>query len=172
MIGYAKKEVAVDGKTEINVKLEADGSGKPEVKVVKTKANMVKGKVTDENGKPLAGTAVLMKGTSIGTITDINGNYVLQSDDEFGELVFMMLGFAKKETAVDGKTQLDVKLKADGSGNPDEVKMIGYGNQDKESFPKIEINKLAFETSPEEAPLYIVDQKESGQRGESFGRGH
>ncbi|WP_321369196.1 carboxypeptidase-like regulatory domain-containing protein [uncultured Draconibacterium sp.] len=162
MIGYAKKEVAVDGKTEINVKLEADGSGKPEVKVVKTKANMVKGKVTDENGKPLAGTAVLMKGTSIGTITDINGNYVLQSDDEFGELVFMMLGFAKKETAVDGKTQLNVKLKADGSGNPDEVKVIGYGNQDKESFPKIEINKLAFETSPEEAPLYIVDQKEVG----------
>ena len=165
MIGYAKKEIAVDGKTEINVKLEADGSGKPkevEVKEVKTKANMVKGKVTDENGKPLAGTAVLMKGTSIGTITDINGNYILQSDDKFDELVFMMLGFEMKETAVDGKTQLDVKLKADGSGTPEQVKVVGYGNQNKESFPKIEINKLAFETSPEEAPLYIVDQKEVG----------
>ncbi|WP_372653184.1 carboxypeptidase-like regulatory domain-containing protein, partial [Draconibacterium sp.] len=165
MIGYAEKKIDVDGKTEINVKLEADGSGKPkepEVKAVKTKANMVKGKVTDENGKPLAGTAVLMKGTSIGTITDINGNYVLQSDDEFGELVFMMLGFAKKETAVNGKTQLDVKLKADGSSESDEVKVSGFGNQNKESFPKIEINKLAFETSPDEAPLYFVDGKEMG----------
>ncbi|WP_163322448.1 carboxypeptidase-like regulatory domain-containing protein [Draconibacterium mangrovi] len=160
MIGYAQKEVAIDGKSELDVQLKADGSGKPEtaeVMAVKTKANMVKGKVTDENGKPLAGTAVLMKGTSIGTITDINGNYVLQSDDKFGELVFMMLGFDKKETAVNGKTQLDVKLKADSSGKTDEVKVIGYGKQQTKNEP-LESVRVHIAGNSED-PLYIVDGK-------------
>ena len=89
----------------------------------------VSGKITDQKGNPVSGAAVLVKGTTIGTISDMDGNYQLNLEDEKATLVFMMVGFEKKEKDVDGKTQLDIKLAQEEKTKSKEIKVPGYADQ-------------------------------------------
>jgi len=73
----------------------------------------VKGKVTDENGKPISGASVIIKGTTSGTVTDQSGNYELILEDGNSTLMFLMVGFEKKEVLVGNKTGINVKLTPD-----------------------------------------------------------
>lgn len=84
----------------------------------------VSGNVSDAQGY-LPGVNVIVKGTSIGTVTDFDGNYSLEVNDENGVLVFSYLGFKSKEVPIKGKTTIDVILEED-SQSLDEVVVIGY----------------------------------------------
>ncbi|WP_215224643.1 SusC/RagA family TonB-linked outer membrane protein [Echinicola shivajiensis] len=97
--------------------------------------HLVKGKVLEkETGETLPGVAIMLKGTSIGTITDLDGNYSLTIPDghENPVIVFRSLGYLPIEIAVDGKSQIDVEL-VSSMENLDEVVVVGYGVQEKES---------------------------------------
>jgi TonB-linked SusC/RagA family outer membrane protein len=98
----------------------ADGKALPqqEVKVV--------GQVTSQDGEPLPGVAVQIKGTLVGTLTDANGNYSLQLRDGAGVLVFSYVGMLTQEIDVAGRTTVDVVLLPDVIGI-EEVVVIGYG---------------------------------------------
>nr|WP_321353536.1 carboxypeptidase-like regulatory domain-containing protein [uncultured Draconibacterium sp.] len=162
MIGYAEKQVSIDGKSELNVQLKADGSeGVSEVTAKPKSADnfTVKGIVSSEKGETLTGALVVVKGSTVGTITDINGNYEIETNKS-KVLVYRMIGYADKEISIDGKSRLNVQLKADGSGKTDDVKVIGYGLQTKND-PLESIRVQGFTGNPDTAPLYIVDGKES-----------
>jgi len=89
----------------------------------------IKGKVVDSEGKPLTGVNVQIKGTTTGTATDMQGNFVLNVPDN-GILVFSYIGFVTQEVAVNNRTSINVKLEA-ADMTLDEVVVIGYGTQKK-----------------------------------------
>ena len=88
------------------------------------------GTVIDEDGNPLAGVTVLVKGTANGTITDIQGKYNLSNVPEDGILVFSFVGMLTQEIPVEDKTTIDITLKFDAIGI-EEVVAIGYGTLKK-----------------------------------------
>lgn len=72
------------------------------------------GTVTDGNtGEPLPGVNVLAQNTTIGTITDIDGNYALSVPDDTEVLVFSSVGYVTQEIAIDGRTTIDLALRPD-----------------------------------------------------------
>jgi len=89
----------------------------------------VTGKVTSTEGEPIPGVTIIEKGTSNGTVTDIDGVYQigLQNPDE-AVLVYSFIGLKTKEIPVNGKTTLDVTLQK-AITDLDEVVVVGYGQQ-------------------------------------------
>ncbi len=90
----------------------------------------ITGTVTDEGGNPLAGTTVLIKGTTQGEITDGNGKYSIDVSNANVSLVFSFIGFITQEVATQNRAVVDVILKSDVTGL-DEVIVVGYGTQKK-----------------------------------------
>lgn len=89
----------------------------------------VKGVVVDATGEPIIGANVMVKGTTNGTITDIDGNFTL--NDARGTLVVSFIGYTTQEIAVKGnETDLRITLKED-SELLEEVVVVGYGVQKK-----------------------------------------
>ncbi len=85
------------------------------------------GKVTDaNNGHPLPGVTVIIKGTMQGTVTDMEGNYTLQNIPTDGVLVFSFIGMRTQEVEVGNQTTINVSMVIDAIGL-DEVVAIGYG---------------------------------------------
>lgn len=91
----------------------------------------VTGEVTDENGQTIPGVNVLAKGTSVGTITDIDGKFSITLPEESNVLVFSFIGFATREVAVGNSSSLNVTLSATLS-DMEEVVVIGFGEQSRE----------------------------------------
>jgi TonB-linked SusC/RagA family outer membrane protein len=73
----------------------------------------ITGKVKDENGADFPGVNVLVKGTSVGTSTDINGNYSLEVPDENAVLVFSFIGYTTQEVTVGARTTIDLAMTPD-----------------------------------------------------------
>lgn len=92
----------------------------------------VNGVVSDANGYPLIGVSVMVKGTTSGVITDLDGKYTLQAPAN-AVLVFSYIGMQPVEMPVSGKSQLNVILKED-SQAIDEVVVIGYGTVKKSNL--------------------------------------
>ncbi len=92
----------------------------------------VNGVVTSaEDGLPMPFASVVLKGTTIGTSTDLDGNYSIQADDD-AIIVFSMIGFASQEIKVGSQNTINVIMAVDNMGL-DEVVVIGYGVQKKSS---------------------------------------
>ena len=87
-------------------------------------------KVSDENGEPLPGASIVIQGTIVGSETDFDGNYSIQTKSSSDQLVFSYMGFISTVITVGDKTVIDVILKAD-SESLDEVVVVGYGSQKK-----------------------------------------
>jgi TonB-linked SusC/RagA family outer membrane protein len=82
----------------------------PSVAPIETPPNIkINGKVTDKEGNPIPGTAVLVKGSLKGTTTDANGQFSIEAPSN-AILVFSFLGFQKQEIAVGSKTEINVKM--------------------------------------------------------------
>ncbi len=88
------------------------------------------GKVTDENGQTLPGVTVLIKGTTNGTVTNIDGVYTLPNIPENATLVFSFIGMKTQEAVVGNQTTINITLGVDAIGI-EEVVAIGYGSQKK-----------------------------------------
>ena len=105
----------------------------------------VHGTVTDENGIPLPGVSVVIKGTTIGAATDIDGNYTISFDNEDVVFVYSFVGMLPQEIAYNGQALLNIALKAD-SEQMDEVVVTGYQTISKErstgSFSKVTSKSL------------------------------
>jgi hypothetical protein len=78
----------------------------------------IKGKVTNEKGEPLIGASIIIKGNTIGTITDIKGNYEIKSESAIETLIFAMTGYEKQEIKVGDKGEINVKLIVDKNAKP------------------------------------------------------
>jgi TonB-dependent starch-binding outer membrane protein SusC len=90
----------------------------------------VKGKVTDEKGEALIGVNIVVKETSKGTTTDLDGMYSIEVSGANSILVFTYLGYEPKEVVVNSLSVVNVTLSPD-SKVLSEVVVIGYGTQRK-----------------------------------------
>ncbi len=112
--------------------------------VAKPQKTVIKGIVTDANGNPLPGVSIVIKGTTVGTSSDIDGNFKLELLDVSSKtmLVFSFIGMKTKEVSIQGKKELKVKLVED-KEELDEVVVTGYSKVSKESFTGnvVSINK-------------------------------
>ncbi len=90
----------------------------------------VSGKVSDSSGESLPGVSIVVKGTTIGTITDANGNYSISNIPANATLQFSFVGMKGQEITVGNKTTINVTL-AEETFGIDEVVAIGYGTQKK-----------------------------------------
>jgi TonB-linked SusC/RagA family outer membrane protein len=90
----------------------------------------VTGRVTaSDDGSGVPGVSVLVKGTTVGTSTDVNGNFKISSASS-AILQFSSVGYLTQEISVGNKSQIDVKLVADNT-SLSEVVVVGYGTQKK-----------------------------------------
>lgn len=93
----------------------------------------VKGVVTDAStGEPLSGAAILVKGTPRGVVADENGHYTVTVPAN-GTLGFTTIGFKDLEFAVEGRTEINVKLEPD-SEALEEIVVVAFGTSTKEAF--------------------------------------
>ena len=94
-----------------------------------SKTKKVTGVVKDEKGEPVIGANVVEKGTTNGTVTDLNGQYSLDISPS-AVLMVSYIGYDTKEIKVDGKNILNISL-TENTENLDEIVVIGYGTSRK-----------------------------------------
>jgi TonB-dependent starch-binding outer membrane protein SusC len=90
----------------------------------------VSGRVTDDKNEPLPGVSVIVKGTTTGTATGVDGTYSLSVAEGNETLVFSFVGFTSEEVPVNNRTTIDVMLMPD-IKSLSEVVVVGYGTQRK-----------------------------------------
>jgi TonB-linked SusC/RagA family outer membrane protein len=128
----------------------------------------VKGRVTDADKQPLVGVSVVIKGTTTGTTTDVEGAYTLSVPDQQAVLVFSFIGYTREEAVVGNRTTLDMQLLPD-IETLGEVVVVGYGQQTKQSLTGAvnQVTTQAIESKPVvnvlqalqgEAPNLIIQQ--------------
>lgn len=90
----------------------------------------INGHIVNENGEPIIGANVLVKGTTNGTITDLDGNFLLKGVTNNATLSISYVGYTTQEVALAGKISVKITLKED-TKSLDEVVVVGYGVQKK-----------------------------------------
>ena len=120
----------------------------------------IKGIVTDESGEPLMGAGVFVEGTTIGTVTGLDGDYELTVPADAVNLVFSFIGLADQTIAIAGKKEINVVMKADETFL-DEVVVVGYATVKRRdllgSVSSVGSDKLT------EQPVTSVSQALSGK---------
>ncbi len=104
----------------------------------------ISGQVTDENNDGLPGVNILVKGTTIGTVTDVDGNYGISVMDDAQTLVFSSIGYQTQEIEIGSQTVINIQLTPDIQALS-EVVVVGYGTQKKS-----EVTNAVVQTSGEE----------------------
>ncbi len=101
--------------------------------VLMAEVNQVTGKVTDETGSPMPGVTVVLKGTSNGTITDIDGNFSIDIPSNNGVLVFSFVGYLSQEVTLNNQSNLSIQLSPD-SMSLEEYVVVGYGTESRRNI--------------------------------------
>lgn len=138
----------------------------------------VSGKVTDEAGEPCVGANVLIKGTTTGTMTDLDGNYSLPHVKQGSILVFSSIGYTSQEVRLGSSSVVNVVLKSD-ADFLNEVVIVGYGTAKRKdltgSLTQIDNKLIASQNSSsatkalEGAVPGIVYASVDGQPGNDAG---
>lgn len=120
-------------------------------------AKTIKGIVLDDRGEPVIGATIQVKGTNHGTITDMDGNYVLEipSDQKDPVIVYSYIGYTTQNVPVKPGANFNVKLKED-SKVIDEVVVIGYGTAKRRDLTGA-VASVRTEKLEAEAPRDISD---------------
>lgn len=90
----------------------------------------IKGQILDETGESMIGVSVLVKGTTIGTVTDFDGNYTLEVPSGKNILEISYIGYKTKEITIGNNSLINIKMEPDTQAL-DEVVVIGYGTVKK-----------------------------------------
>lgn len=116
----------------------------------------ISGKVSDQNGQPLIGASILAKGTTVGTVSDVNGSYVLSLPASVDVIVVSYTGFTTQELTVGNASTLDVSLK-EASTNLSELVVTGSGVATSKARLGISVETIAAKDLPA-VPTGSVDQ--------------
>ncbi len=127
-----------------------------------TAQQTVTGKITDENGEGLPGATIQEKGTSNGTITDVNGSYSLTVPQN-AVLTISFVGYEMQEVALNGRSVIDSQLDPDVSAL-DEVVVIGYGSMKKSDLTGA-ISSVSAEELQETRVGNVLDQAQGRLAG-------
>ncbi|WP_337942153.1 TonB-dependent receptor [Parabacteroides sp.] len=108
----------------------AEKSNNLEKLVAQQQKNLVTGIVTDTKGEPIIGANVVEKGTTNGTVTDLEGRFSLNVASDDATLIISYIGYVENELSAKGKSSLNIVLREDNQAL-DEVVVVGYGTQKK-----------------------------------------
>jgi TonB-linked SusC/RagA family outer membrane protein len=158
----------VDNRVILSPKLETVGLLKEEVQSTTALTELtITGSVTDDTGFGLPGVSILVKGTQQGTVSNENGEYVIQVPDENAILVFSYVGFLAQEHAVGKKNAINIVLKAD-SKTLEEVVVVGYGTSKKKDLTG-SISNIKAENLASQAPRTVQDILRANAPGLNIG---
>src|SRR5690606_19792867 len=149
------------GPLEVSAFQPSESAPPFDLSVNKKEQNIINGTITsEEDGQPLPGATILIKGSNAGTVSDLDGNFTITVPDESAILVVSSIGFVQQEIAVGNRTTIHIILQTD-MQQLNEVVVVGYGTQKKAnitgSIGQIEPENLT------ERPLLTVDQALVGQ---------
>lgn len=122
----------------------------------------VSGKVTSEGGEALVGVNVLLKGTSVGTITDVSGAYSIEVPND-AILVFSYVGYKSMEVEVGSRSVIDVQLQPD-FASLEEIVVVGYG-----TVKKSDLTGSVSSIKGEEIKEYPITSLDQGIQGRAPG---
>ncbi|WP_084286792.1 TonB-dependent receptor [Pedobacter nyackensis] len=121
---------------------------------------VIAGKVTDENGEPLPGVTVKVKGSSTVVLTNSMGLYSVRVVNNKAILIFSFLGFSTQEVAINGRTAVNIKM-VEEVGKLNQVVVIGYGSVNRKdltgSVASVNISDFA------KAPVTSFDEALAGR---------
>ncbi|OFX39244.1 MAG: hypothetical protein A2X05_12520 [Bacteroidetes bacterium GWE2_41_25] len=121
---------------------------------------VITGRIVDEAGKPMAGVNIQVEGTTIGTISDINGRYSINATTENPVIIFSFVGYDSQTVPAGGRTSIDISMVPSLSALQ-EVVVTGYGTQ-----RKVDLTGSVASVSAEKilaVPVTRVDQALQGR---------
>ena len=131
----------------------------------------------NEDRQPIPGVSVYIKGTTVGTTTDVNGKYELTIPENAQVLVFSFIGMKEEEVTIGSRTEINIALVQQDIGL-DEIVVVGYGTQIKRdltgSIGKVDVGELksftspTFETVLQGQTAGVLVQQGSGKLGEAI----
>lgn len=125
---------------------------------------IITGRVTDQNGDPLTGVSVVIKGTQKGTTTNENGNYSISIGDDDKFLVFTMVGFVARESAIAGNMVVNITMQND-TGGLDEIVVTALGIKKEVKalgYSVTKVNNKEFSTIRENNFINALEGKVAG----------
>ncbi|WP_437920440.1 TonB-dependent receptor [Sphingobacterium sp. LRF_L2] len=164
--------------SEGTIILRRTGKANPSIESTAVKQQrIVKGTVSDEQGKPIQGASIKILGTTQGTSTDATGSFSLSVESRNAVLQVSYIGFISSEINIGDQQTVKITLKAD-AGDLDEVVVVGYGTQKKKlttgasiQVKGEDLQKLSspsiLESLQSQSPGVQITQS-SGMPGESF----
>ncbi|HEV3326759.1 MAG TPA: carboxypeptidase-like regulatory domain-containing protein, partial [Puia sp.] len=120
----------------------------------------ITGRILDAKGIPLEGVSITIKGSSKGTLTDQNGSFKLQVDNENAVLVFSLIGYQTMEMPVNGRSDFQLSMTTQ-TQSLDDVVVVGYGTQ-KKSVVTGAISSVKA-SDLEDQPVYRVEDALQGR---------
>lgn len=125
--------------------------------------NTVRGTVTDANGEPLIGVTIQVQGTSNGTVTDMDGNFVLQNVSPNATLTVSYVGMQSQKIALNGRTNVNVSLTED-TALLNEVVVVGYGGVERRDLTSAvtKVSSADFLQGAVNNPMQMIDGKVAG----------
>ena len=123
----------------------------------------VKGTVKDAAGEPIIGANVMMKGTTNGTITDLDGRYSVSGVTPASVLTFSFIGYRNQEIPVKGQREVNVVLVEDAQAL-DEVVVVGYGSLSRKELSSsiVQVDKTKFQQGAVGNPMELLTGKVAG----------
>lgn len=123
----------------------------------------VRGTITDARNEPLIGVTIQVAGTASGTVTDIDGNYVLNNVPSNGTLEVSYVGMQSQTVPVNGRTTINLTMRDD-TELLDEVVVVGYGTQQRRDLTSAvtTVNSKDFLQGAANNPLQMIDGKVPG----------
>lgn len=124
---------------------------------------VIRGTIIDTDGVPVIGANVLVKGTTHGTVTDIDGHYMLSDVAPSSTLVFSYIGYIDEEIVYDGQSRIDVILVED-IQSLDEVVVVGYGSLSRRELSSsiVQVDRDKFQPGAVGNPMELLTGKVAG----------
>lgn len=123
----------------------------------------VRGTVKDMAGEPIIGANVMVKGTTNGAITDIDGNYSVSGVSASSVLVYSFIGYKNQEVPCRGQREINVVL-AEDLQTLDEIVVVGYGSLSKKELSSsiVQVDKSKFQQGAMNNPMEMLTGKVAG----------
>lgn len=123
----------------------------------------VRGVIKDSSGEPMIGASVMVVGTSVGTVSDVDGNYVLSAVRDDAVLKFSYVGYETQTVNVAGKRVINVTLK-EANMNMQEVVVVGYGSLSKKEVSSsiVQVDAKEFNLGAMNNPMEMLSGKVAG----------
>ena len=119
----------------------------------------ISGKIVDETGEAIIGASIVVKGTTVGTITDFDGNFTLDVPED-GTLVISYIGYNTIETPIKGKSNFAITMKEDTQAL-EEVVVVGFGTQKKANLTGA-VSTVKMDEVMGDRPVVSVNQALQG----------